>query len=107
MFVFNESVKLENIGPGVTRKILAYSKELMMVEMSFEKGSEGAIHHHPHLQATYVAKGSFEFTINDETKVIKQGDSVYLSADAVHGVKALEDGILVDVFTPMREDFIK
>lgn len=107
MFVFNENVKIENCGPGVTRKILAYSKELMMVEMGFEKGAEGAIHHHPHLQVTYVAKGSFEFTVNGEMKIIKQGDSVYMSADDVHGVKALEEGILVDVFNPMREDFIK
>ena len=64
-------------------------------------------HHHEHLQITYVAEGSFEFTIGGETKVVKKGDSVYMPSNVEHGVTALEDGKLVDVFNPMRQDFLK
>lgn len=93
--------------PGVTRRILNYSDDLMMCEISFEKGARGNSHSHPHLQITYVGKGSFEFTIDGKTSVVHQGDSVYLPSGSVHGVHALEEGILVDVFNPKRDDFLK
>ncbi len=107
MFTLNNDIAATNCEPGVTRKVLSYSDELMMCEITFEKGAKGNFHSHKHLQITYIAKGSFEFTIAGETKIVKQGDSVYMPSDAVHGVTALEDGILVDVFNPMREDFLK
>lgn len=107
MFTFNNDVTATDCEPGVTRKILSYSDQLMMCEISFKKGAKGNFHSHEHLQITYIAKGSFEFTIDGETKVVKQGDSVYMPANAVHGVTALEDGILCDVFNPMRADFLK
>lgn len=107
MFTYNNDVTATNCEPGVTRKILSYSEELMMCEITFEKGAKGNFHSHQHLQITYIAKGSFEFTIDGETKIVKQGDSVYMPSNAVHGVTALEEGILVDVFNPMREDFLK
>ena len=78
MFTFNKDVTATNCEPGVTRKILCYSDDLMMCEIHFEKGSKGNFHSHKHLQITYVAKGSFEFTIGDETKIVNQGDSVYM-----------------------------
>lgn len=106
MFVHNIDVEREACEPGVTRKILCYDESLMMVEVSFEAGAEGYIHSHPHLQITYVAKGSFEFMIKDEITMVKQGDSIYIPSEAKHGVKALEESILVDVFNPMRKDFI-
>ena len=70
MFTFNKDVTATNCEPGVTRKILCYSDDLMMCEIHFEKGSKGNFHSHKHLQITYVAKGSFEFTIGDETKIL-------------------------------------
>ena len=107
MFKYNSEVTATNCEPGVTRKILCYSDELMMCEITFQKGARGNFHKHEHLQITYVAKGSFEFTIDGETKIVRQGDSVYMPSNAEHGVTALEDGILVDVFNPMRQDFLK
>ncbi|HCL00821.1 MAG TPA: cupin domain-containing protein [Lachnoclostridium phytofermentans] len=107
MFTFNKDIVATDCEPGVTRKILSYSDDLMMCEITFEKGAKGYFHSHKHLQITYIAKGSFEFTIDGETKVVKQGDSVYMPSDAVHGVTALEEGVLVDVFNPIREDFLK
>lgn len=107
MFVYNQEVQGTPCEPGVSRKILCYSEELMMCEIHFEKGAKGNFHSHKHLQITYIAKGSFEFTIGGETKVVNEGDSVYMPSEAEHGVTCLEEGILVDVFNPMREDFLK
>ncbi len=107
MFTFNKDVIPTPCEPGVSRKILSYSDELMMCEISFEKGAKGNFHKHEHLQITYIAKGSFEFTIDGETKIVNQGDSVYMPSNAEHGVTCLEEGILVDVFNPKRADFLK
>lgn len=106
MFKYNKDVIPTDCEPGVTRKILCYSDDLMMCEITFKKGSKGNFHKHEHLQITYIAKGSFEFTIGGETKIVNQGDSVYMPSNVEHGVTALEDGILVDVFNPMRKDFL-
>lgn len=107
MFTFNQDITATPCEPGVSRKILSYSDELMMCEISFEKGAKGNFHKHEHLQITYIAKGSFEFTIDGETKIVNQGDSVYMPSNAEHGVTCLEEGILVDVFNPKRADFLK
>lgn len=107
MFVKNSECGITDCEPGVTRKVLAYSDELMMCEITFEKGARGNVHSHEHLQITYIAEGSFEFTIDGETKIVNKGDSVYMPSNSVHGVVCLEAGKLVDVFNPMRKDFLK
>lgn len=106
MFTYNQDQKIAQCEPGVTRKVLSYTEELMMCEITFEKGAQGNFHAHPHLQITYIAEGSFSFTIGEETKIVHKGDSVYMPANVTHGVTALEAGILVDVFSPKRDEFI-
>ena len=79
MFVFNDDVKLTDLGGGVSRKILSYNDQLMSVEVHFEKGAIGSMHTHPHVQISYVLEGSFEATIGDEKKIINKGDT-YITA---------------------------
>lgn len=106
VWVYNQEIDLQPCGEGIARKILAYSDNLMCVENYFETGAEGALHHHPHTQITYVASGKFEFTIGDEKKIVETGDTMLQKDDIVHGCKCLEKGIILDIFTPMREDFV-
>ncbi|WP_367568620.1 cupin domain-containing protein [Lacrimispora sp.] len=105
-WVFNKDIDGEQAAEGVVRKILAYCDSMMCVENHFEKGAVGNMHSHPHTQITYVASGAFEFTIGDETKTVKAGDTLLKQDGVVHGCVCLEKGILVDFFTPMREDFV-
>ena len=107
MFVKNSDVNLTELGGGVSRKILAYDKSLMSVEVRFEKGAVGSMHTHPHIQISYVLEGKFEATIGDECKIIGKGDTYITEPDVPHGVVCLEKGALLDIFTPMRDDFIK
>ena len=95
-----------DLGQGVRRRILGHDKDLMMVEVAFEKGAVGAMHSHPHIQVSYVAAGSFEMTIGERTTILKAGDSYRVPANAIHGCVALEPGVLIDAFTPHREDFL-
>ena len=106
MFIKNDSVALTNLGNGVSRKVLAYDEDLMSVEVRFEKGAVGAIHSHPHTQISYVLEGKFEATIDGKVEIISKGDTYITPPDAPHGVVCLEDGALLDIFTPMRKDFI-
>ena len=105
-FYFNADLPLEDLGNGVKRKVLAYRESLMAVEVYFEKGAEGVVHSHPHEQIGYVLKGKYEFNIDGKRQLIGPGDTVYLEANVPHGVICLEEGILLDIFTPCREDFI-
>lgn len=104
---FNNEIEAEKCGEGVERKIMAYADEMMCVENHFEKGAIGALHHHPHTQITYVVSGEFEFEIDGVKKVVKQGDVLLKRNDIVHGCVCLEEGILLDIFNPMRKEFVE
>lgn len=106
MIVQGRGVTPVNCEPGVTRKVLAHSPAVMMCEISFIKGARGNDHSHPHEQVSYVAKGAFHFRVGDTVRRVEQGDSVLIPSGVTHGVEALEEGMLVDVFTPRREDFL-
>ncbi len=106
LFINDENLPWEAVGPGVRRKIMAYDANLMLVKVAFEAGGVGAIHHHYHTQMSYVESGRFAITIAGETRELKAGDVYHLPPAVPHGAVALEAGILVDVFTPMREDFV-
>ena len=107
LFVSAEGAEWVNPEPGVVRRIMTYLPEMMMVEVAFESGAVGAAHSHPHIQASYVAEGSFEVTIDGRTEVLQQGGSFIVPPNLVHGVKALEKGRLIDTFTPHRAEFLK
>lgn len=101
-----EDAPWEEIDAFCKRKIMAYNQDLMLVKVAFKKDGIGALHHHPHLQISYVAKGKFEVNIGEQTKLLQEGDVYFVPSDAVHGVVCVEDGLLIDVFNPCREDFL-
>jgi quercetin dioxygenase-like cupin family protein len=108
MYTFGEKVEAVGAEKGVTRKLLGYGGNLMMTEISFKKDAEGTIHSHPHEQITYVIQGSFEFNVDGQLQKVVKGDSIYIPSNTLHGVKAIEENsMLLDVFTPIREDFLK
>ena len=106
-WVFNRDIEVSSPSPGVMRKVLAYSDSMMCVEHYFETGAVGALHSHPHAQITYVTEGRFRFTIGDEVREVSKGDTLYKQGGVKHGCECLQMGVLVDFFTPMREDFLK
>lgn len=105
-FLLESELKWENPGPGITRQIMGYDGQLMLVKVLFEKGAIGTAHEHYHSQSTYVVSGKFEVHINGEKRILAAGDGFYIEPDALHGAECLEAGILIDVFSPMRADFL-
>ena len=102
----DSDVEWQELGGGIKRKVMAYNDQMMVVKVAFEAGGIGELHSHPHTQASFVASGKFDITIDGNTKMLKGGDVYFVPSGLVHGAKCLEDGELIDVFHPFREDFI-
>ena len=105
-YILTEQMDWEELGGGVSRKILGWDNQIMMVKVKFEKGAKGAPHQHFHTQATYCVSGKFEFEIDGVKQIVKAGDGVYMEPNLLHSAVCLEEGMLIDTFSPIREDFI-
>ena len=105
-WVFHGDTQPQQAGEGVVRRVLAYSGQLMCVENTFAAGAVGALHSHPHTQITYVLSGVFAFTIDGETRTVRQGDTLLKEDGVEHGCTCLEAGALLDIFAPMRDEFV-
>jgi quercetin dioxygenase-like cupin family protein len=90
----------------VRRKVLAHGPDLMLTRVAFETGGVGTRHQHQHAQLSYVESGEFAYTIETETQTLRAGDSCYVPPLAWHGVACTQAGVLVDAFTPRRDDFL-
>jgi quercetin dioxygenase-like cupin family protein len=99
-------ISWDAMADGIRRQVLGHGTELMIVRVEFQAGAVGAMHHHPHRQASYVQSGRFNVTVGTDVSQLVAGDCFYASADVPHGVHAIEDGVLIDVFTPVRKDFL-
>lgn len=106
-FVADDQAPWQELGVGVRRKVLAHGPDLMLVRVAFEAGSVGATHQHPHAQISYVESGEFAYTIGTEMQILRVGDSCYVPGDTDHGVVCQVAGVLVDAFTPRRDDFLE
>jgi quercetin dioxygenase-like cupin family protein len=105
-WVFRKDANGEEAATGVIRIVLAYSDSIMAVENKFKKGATGASHCHSHTQISYILSGKFQFTIGEETRIVETGDSLLMLSGVMHGCICLGSGAVLDVFTPMREDFL-
>lgn len=91
--------------PGLTRRVGAFNGHLLLAEHRMEKGWIGARHSHPHEQVVYVVLGRLRVTVAETTFEVAGGDSFVVSGGVEHHAEALEDAVVVDVFTPCREEY--
>ena len=96
----------EGVWPGIERKIIGYDERLMMVQVKFEKGAEAPAHQHPHSQTSWIVSGEFECNLGEDKRILGAGDGFYVPPGVQHSVVAREAGIIVDAFSPHREDFL-
>ena len=106
-FVFKQDVPEEVVGEGLVRQLLGYDQTLMVVRVAFDEGAEGYVHAHPHSQVTYVESGEFDVFIDGVEKRLGPGDSFYIQPNLDHGAVCRKAGVLIDVFSPAREDFLE
>jgi len=91
--------------PGVWRRALSYGQRLMVVQVTLEEGAVVPAHSHPHEQITYVIKGRLSMEVEGQTHVLGPGDSLLLPGDAEHGATVTERALVIDTFSPPREDY--
>jgi quercetin dioxygenase-like cupin family protein len=103
---FVRSFPAVDAGHGVTRRVVADSPALMVVEFAFGPGGEGRPHSHPHVQSTFVKSGRFAFEVDGESCDVGPGDAFVIPSGATHGCRAIEPGVLIDTFAPRRDDFL-
>lgn len=106
-FFKEETEEWEFVSEGILRQFVGFNLQLMMVKVKFEKGAIGYLHDHFHNQVSYVASGKFEIEIAGEKQILTQGDGFFVQPNLLHGAKCLEAGILIDVFNPVREEFLR
>lgn len=105
--VFYKDAPVQALGGGVTRRVLAYLPAEMAVEVRFEQNAIGALHSHPHAQCTYVLEGEFVFTVEGRDFAVSAGDTLAFAPGETHGCVCKKAGAVLDVFAPMREDFVE
>ena len=105
-FLLGEELPWEEVGPGLSRQIMGFDDKIMLVKVRFEPGAVGQLHEHHHSQVTYVESGEFEMTIGEEVRTLRGGDSFYIPPHVMHGCVCKARGVLLDVFSPHREDFL-
>jgi quercetin dioxygenase-like cupin family protein len=92
--------------PGLTRRVLSYNDKLFLAEHQMVKGWAGAMHSHPHDQVVYVVRGHLKVNCLSKTFELRKGDTFVVRGGVQHGASAIEDSLVIDVFTPCREDYI-
>lgn len=97
---------LEDLGGGITRRVLAHSDTLMVTYWELDASAKIAPHEHMHEQISVVLEGSEEFIINGVSHVMHAGDTCIIPPNVPHQVKVLEAVKAYDIFTPCRMDII-
>lgn len=90
----------------VKRKTLVHGDKTLMVEIRLEPGAELPIHSHIHEQTGYLISGKIELLIGDRVLTTLPGDSWCIKGDQEHGLRALDNSVVIEVFAPVREEYI-
>ena len=90
----------------ITRETLVQGAKTLMNEFRLEKGAQLPKHKHLHEQTGYLVSGRMDLSIGSETHAASAGGSWYIPGDMEHGAVAREDSVAIEVFCPVREDYL-
>jgi quercetin dioxygenase-like cupin family protein len=104
--MFGDRTPRESVGDGLTRQLFGYDDSILMARVEFDIGAVGSVHSHTHSQVSYVESGEFDVFVDGVEKRLGPGDSFYIQPNLDHGAVCRKAGVLLDVFSPVREDFL-
>ncbi|CAI6017348.1 cupin domain-containing protein [Cohnella sp. JJ-181] len=96
----------QQINPLIRRKVFPPGERLMSMAIEFKKGGAGPEHAHPHEQLGYVVSGKIRMRLNGAEIIASAGEQVCVPGGVSHSVEALEDSLVLEAFTPLREDLL-
>ena len=106
MFYKNDDRGYKKVLEGIELKTLVHGKKTLFAEFRLLKGSNLPRHSHPHEQTGYLVSGHMRLSIGEETFEAEPGDSWCIPGDVEHGARILADSVAVEVFSPVREDYL-
>ena len=106
MFQPHDEKGYRRVLPGVEMKTLVYGAKTLMAKFRLQQGSTIPRHAHPHEQIGYLLEGRVRFLIGDDAREARRGDSWCIAGGIEHGVEVLEDAVVLEAFSPVREDYL-
>jgi quercetin dioxygenase-like cupin family protein len=106
MFKKSKSNGYTELVKGVHLKTLVYGEKTLITEVRFEKGAVIPQHGHPHEQTGYLVSGQMDFLVDGKHFPANPGDSWNIAGNIEHGATALEESVVIEVFSPVREDYL-
>ncbi len=91
---------------GVSFDVLAVGQKSMITRMNYKKNDNVPFHKHPNEQNGYVVSGVFKLKLKGKEEIIKTGDSYTLDENVLHSIEVVEEGVIIDIFSPPREDYL-
>ena len=106
MFRANTEAAAVEMFPGVVRRTLTSGDRTTLIEVTLDQGAVVPSHTHPHEQIGYVVRGRVRFDIGGEARELRAGDGYLVPGGASHEVTALEPSVCIDIFSPVREEYL-
>lgn len=100
-----DAVPLEKLTDKISRRIIV-GVRVMLVRWEFKAGGVAAKHSHPHEQVVMMISGRLRLVVGDTETIMRPNDVVVVPSGTPHEAEALEDTVVLDIFSPPREDFL-
>ena len=106
MFKPQDDTGYRKVIEGIRMKTLVYGAKTLMAELHLSQGADLPAHQHPHEQTGYLVSGRIDLTIDGTVHAVRPGDSWCIPGGVTHSAKIHEDAVAVEVFAPVREDYL-
>jgi len=106
MFKKTSSSGYTELVKGVHLKTLVYGNQTLLTEVRLEKNAVIPPHSHPHEQTGYLVSGQMDFQVDEQHIIAKPGDSWNIAGNVEHAATAIEESVVVEIFSPVREDYL-
>ncbi len=97
----------KELAPGITVHVVAVGRNLMQCWVAMKAGTQLPVHSHPHEQSSFIVTGCLRWTVDGEERYGPPGSGIIFAPGQPHGALVLEDCVVVDAFTPVREDYLE
>lgn len=106
MFYKKDSSGYKQAVPGVWMKTLVYGEKTLFTEFKLEAGFTLPRHAHEQEQTGYLVSGAIQLTIGETTRDVEPGDSWCIPGNIEHGARIISDSVAIEVFSPVRKDYL-
>lgn len=99
-------ISRKELAPGITVHVMATGTNLMLCWVAMKAGTRLPLHSHPHEQSSYIVSGRLRWTVDSQELDGPAGSGIIFAPNQPHGAAVLEDCVVTDAFTPVREDYL-